>query len=168
MADVLAPHFASIYLRAAKPFLSLAHRGAEMKPPAAAIILVAGLSTMAQAAETGTLTLACKGMTALGDANPDPVSMGLIVNFTTGTVQGFGNPGLLDYPVKITGINDVTVAFGGGSERQLTSDHVSITGSIDRVTGDVEATKIMANAKTGNVYASLTYSLKCRPTQRMF
>ena len=94
---------------------------------------------MAQAAETGTLTLACKGATALGDANPNPVSMGLIVNFTTGTVQGFGNPGLLDYPVKITGINDVTVAFGG-SERQPTSDVSSITGSIDRVTGDVEAT----------------------------
>jgi hypothetical protein len=35
------------------------------------------------------------------DAKREPVSMGIIVNFTTRTVQGFGAPGLLDYPVKV-------------------------------------------------------------------
>jgi len=123
---------------------------------------------MAQAAETGTLTLACKGTTVAGyeGANPDPISMGLIVNFTIGTIQGFGTPGLLDVTVKITGINDVTVAFGG-SDRVSGSDW-SIMGSIDRVTGDVEATQTSTNPTTGKTFSSTGYSLKCRPTQRMF
>lgn len=133
------------------------------------MILVAGLSTMAQAAETGTLALACKGTTVAGyeGANSEPISMGLIVNFTTGTVQGFGTPGLLDVPVKITGINDVTVAFGG-SGRVFGSGDWSIIGSIDRVTGDVEATQTSTDAKTGKMISSTGYSLKCRPTQRLF
>ena len=42
--------------------------------PAAAIILVVGLSTAAQAVETGTLTLACKGTTVTGEGAPDPLS----------------------------------------------------------------------------------------------
>src|SRR5215813_8450320 len=136
--------------------------------PVAAMILAAGLSTMAQAAETGTLTLACKGTTVAGyeGANPDPISMGLIVNFTIGTIQGFGTPGLLDVTVKITGINDVTVAFGG-SDRVSGSDW-SIMGSIDRVTGDVKATQTSTNPTTRKTFSSTGYSLKCRPTQRMF
>ena len=49
---------------------------------AAAIILVVGLSTAAQAVETGTLTLACKGTYVLAGQEPEQLSMGLIVNFT--------------------------------------------------------------------------------------
>src|SRR5690242_2558318 len=102
-----------------------------------AMLLVAGLSMMAQAAETWTLTLACKGTTVAGyeRANPQPISMGVIVNFGSGAVQGFGTPGLLDVPVKITGVNEVTIAFGG-SGRPLGSEW-TISGSIDRVTGEV-------------------------------
>jgi hypothetical protein len=133
--------------------------------PAAAMILGAGLSTMAQAAETGTLTLACKGTTVAGyeGANPDPISMGLIVSFTAGTVQGFGTPGFVDFPAKIAGINDVTVAFGGSG--QLYGSDWSISGRIDRVTGDVEATLFMTLAKTGKMISSTRYLLKCRPTR---
>ena len=43
----------------------------------------------------------------------------------------------------------------------------SITGSIDRVTGDVEATDMLSNTKTGNVMSSKSYALKCTPAQRM-
>jgi hypothetical protein len=50
------------------------------------------------------------------DAKPEPISMGIIVNFVARTVQGFGSPSFMDYPVKITGINDVTVEFGGSQE----------------------------------------------------
>jgi hypothetical protein len=73
----------------------------------------AGL-TMAHAADA-TLTLACQGTTTSGleDAKPKPISMGIIVNFTNRTVQGFGTPGILDYPIKITAWNDVTVVFAG-------------------------------------------------------
>jgi hypothetical protein len=135
---------------------------------AAAMILVAGLSTTAQAVETGTLTLACKGTTVAPNngGQPDPVSMGLIVSFNAGTVQGFGDPGLIDVPIKITGINEVTVSFGG-SARVANSDW-NMSGSIDRVTGEVEATQNLTDATTGKSYSRTGYSLKCRPTQRMF
>jgi hypothetical protein len=74
----------------------------------------------------------------------------------------------MDYPVKITGWNDVTVAFGGSEEELAKSSRDSIFGSIDRVTGDVEATQLATDIKTGKTIASTNYALKCRPAQRMF
>jgi hypothetical protein len=90
--------------------------------------------------------------------------MGIIVNFTKRTVQGFGYPGLLDFPVNITAWNDVTVAFAGSDKFSRSS----IMGSIDRVTGDVEAAYSSTAAKTGEIVMSTSYSPKCRPAQRMF
>jgi hypothetical protein len=146
--------------------------GGNMKSTAA-MILVACLSTTAQAVETGTLTLACKGTTVSGipDAKPEPFSMSLIVNSTAGTVQGFGVPGLRDPPVRITGINEVTVAFGGSTAASAPVPGLSnwsLNGTIDRVTGEVEASEMATDAKTGNRIYLTSYSLKCRPTQRMF
>jgi hypothetical protein len=133
--------------------------------------VLTGLSTMAQAAETGTLTLACKGTTVGGyeGAKPDPLSMGLIFNFTAGTVRGFDAPGglLAELPVKITGINEVTVAFGG-NDTPLVGQQRSMSGTIDRVTGEVEATETLMDTKAGKTFSSTSYSLKCRPAQRMF
>ena len=91
-----------------------------------------------------TLTLACQGtttVTTMEGAKPEPVSMGLIVNFTNNTVHGFGHPGWSDPPVKITVVTEVLVAFGG-SESSLGSKG-SISGSADRITGDVEATYML-------------------------
>jgi hypothetical protein len=50
--------------------------------------MVAGPSMTAQADPT--LTLACQGTTTvrMEDAKPEPISMGIIVNFTNRTVQG--------------------------------------------------------------------------------
>jgi len=130
--------------------------------------MVACLSATAQAADS-TLTLACQGTTTdttKEDAKPEPVSMGIIVNFAARTVQGFGAPGILDYPIKITAWNDVTVAFLGSLD--LKGSRSSTRGSIDRVTGDVEATSMVTDPKTGKIVASTSYALKCRPTQRMF
>jgi hypothetical protein len=114
---------------------------------------------LAQATEpTGTLTLACQGTTKLGE-KLEPISMGIIVDFAARTVHGFGYPGLsgrFDFPVKITGMNEVTVAFHGSNQTG-----VSITGSIDRVTGDAEA-------RTQTPDLILRYALQCKPTQRMF
>jgi hypothetical protein len=96
--------------------------------------------SIAQAADT-TLTLACQGTTTSGleDAKPEPVSMGIIVNFTNRTVQGFDQIGffgeLINYPVKITAWNDVTVVFKGSANFANSTD--SIMGHINRVTGDV-------------------------------
>jgi len=125
-----------------------------MKPICGVIALLV-LVTGSEAAETGTLTLACKGTTVAGydGATPDPFSMSLMINFSTGTVQGFGTPGWGDIPAKVTGINEVLIAFGG-SGRVVSSDW-SISGTVDRVTGDVEATHYLTNTQTGKVYSTL-------------
>jgi hypothetical protein len=123
---------------------------------------------LAQAAEpTGTLTLACEGTTTdtVGpDAKPEPISMGVVVNFTTRTVQGFGS-GLLDYPVEITAVNEVIIAFGGASKPNNVGQHSIISGAVDLVTGELGVTSSFLGT-TGLV--STSYSLKCKPTQRMF
>jgi hypothetical protein len=93
--------------------------------------------------------------------------MGIIVNFTKKTVHGFDNPGMTDFPVNITAVNEVSIAFGGSVSLGSIIE-TNIMGSIDRVTGDVEATSRSSNTKTGKLVTSMSYSLKCRPAQRMF
>jgi hypothetical protein len=87
--------------------------------------------------------------------------MGIIVNFMDRTVQGFGS-----YPVKITVWNDVNVEFNGTNGHKLALRRT--IGIMDRVTGDVDATSTMTNTKTDRIVSSLSYALKCKPTQRMF
>ena len=90
--------------------------------------------------------------------------MGVVVNFTTRTVQGFGS-GLLDYPVEITAVNEVIIAFGGASKPNNVGQHSIISGAVDLVTGELGATSSVWGT-TGAV--STSYSLQCKPTQRMF
>jgi hypothetical protein len=119
------------------------------------------------------------GMSRHGDRNNDgrgketrAVSIGIIVNFTNRTVQGFGNPDPRygeDFPVKITGANEVTISFQG--ERSDGPNAVinrRIDGSIDRVTGAVDAYSTSMNLKAAKIVHSTRYALKCRPAQRMF
>jgi hypothetical protein len=44
----------------------------------------------------------------------------------------------------------------------------NLSGTIYRVTGDVDAEETMTDAKTGKMSGPTTYSLKCLPTQRLF
>jgi len=122
-------------------------------------VLILGLSfTTGAQAQPDTLTLACKGTlttTSQSDTKPATISMGLIIDFTSKTVQGFG-----DIPVKITEVTDVSVWFFG----QQNPSAPSINGGIDRVTGDVEATYVMHEP----INFSAIYTLQCRPAQRMF
>jgi len=103
-------------------------RSTLMKAP----ILLAFLG-LAAAEPTGTLTLACQG-TATQDAEPDakePISMGIVLNFTTRTVQGFPHIG----GAEITKIDDghiVFVARYHGSKE--VHDEWGFVGTIDRVT----------------------------------
>ena len=90
--------------------------------------------------------------------------MGIVVNFTTRTVQGFGSD-LLNYPVEITAVNEVIIAFGGASKPNNVGQHSIISGAVDLVTGELGAT-LSFWATTGSV--STSYSLKCKPTQRVF
>jgi hypothetical protein len=119
---------------------------------------------LAQAAEPATLTLTCKGTATIRadyplQSKPQPLSMDLIVNFTTRTVVGTARqrPYVFDDQLQITEWNDVTVIFRGFS--QFLGKNIS--GSMDRMTGDVG---MLATSKT----EAIDYSLKCTPTQRMF
>ena len=95
------------------------------------LLALAGLSiSTAQAAE-GVLTLACHGTVETTYKTPEPISMSIIIDFTARTVTGFTG----DFPVAITALNEVAVTFGGSS----TNGAFTVSGSIDRVTGNVEA-----------------------------
>jgi len=136
-----------------------------MKTTAAALLVVTSMT--AQAAEPETLTLACNG-TVTDDDKPEPVSMGIVVDFANRTVQDFLTPGdglAVYYPVNITGWDDVTVSFRGSGSDKIGSS--SIRGTMDRVTGDVSAL-LLLSSDTNKLISALKYGLKCTPAQRKF
>jgi hypothetical protein len=110
--------------------------------------------------------LACKGTVTIkgspiGDYDPDTVSMGLIVNFTTRTVQGTSRWGnLFDDQLQIIDWNEWTIVFNGFSIFLGKNIH----GSMDRVTGDLN----MISTAEGQGFVHDVYSLKCRPKERSF
>src|SRR5262249_34713657 len=107
----------------------------------------------AQAVEPETLTLACQGTATFGsEEKPEPISMGIIVNFMKRTVHGFVDPFLGEQLVNITGITETSVSFGGGQEGPYST--TSVVGSLDRVTGDVRATYMSSDKKTGKTVTS--------------
>ena len=130
-------------------------------------------------------SISCQGTVTdniKADAKPEPISMGIIVDFAARTVVGFGDPEALGFPVKITGMNEVTLGFSGSYEVGMLRQYGSfaeINGSIDRVTGDVDASyttwePVFSGEGAGRkvsgktFYSQRAYSLKCRPAQRMF
>ena len=134
-----------------------------MKATAATLLALTGLLIVtAQAAEpTETLMLACRGERIWwGAPNTDPVkeqvSMGIIVNFTAWTVNGLGRDWRDAIPIHT--ITETAITFF--AERQDDPVEASIIGTIDRITGDVDA-GITASGSSGKV--SMLYSLKCNP-----
>ena len=138
-----------------------------MKAP---ILLALAALSSAQAAEptvaepTGTVTLACEGTTSASAPPPpaerQPVSVGIILNFTAknialieGASKGLG----WTYPIKIDKVSELGLSFGSAGENAPEF----MWGSVGRVSGDVE---VYYKRTSGVTY----YSLKCKPTQRMF
>jgi hypothetical protein len=128
-------------------------------------------ASTAQATEpTGTLTLACKGTatdkTHLTEAaNPNLVSMGLILDFTNKTVAGFERvfPSFSARVVKIIIVDDTSIGYNGTD-----GSGGAVFGQVDRITGDVEAAMEFWIHETNKLQWATSYSLKCKPTQRMF
>ena len=126
------------------------------------IAVTAIVPMLAQAASPPpTLTLTCKGTATIRAdvSKPYPLSMDLIVDFTTRTIQGTARqrPYVFDDQLQIAEWNEVTVIFRGFS--QFLDKNIS--GSMDRMTGDVG---MLATSTT----QTIDYSLKCTPAQRMF
>jgi len=137
------------------------------------IVIAAALQVTPTSAAETTLSLSCEGVVTVtdkvtvtdntkmeADAKPEPITANVIVDFTDRTVQGlFYLRSSLDYQVKITAMNKATVTFGGISDRK------TISGKIDRVTGDMSATSVSTEPQ--GLILLKTYALKCRPVQRM-
>jgi hypothetical protein len=120
-------------------------------------LLIGLLIATAQAPEpTGTLTLACNGSEIREDGSKasDQVNIGVILDFQEKSVFGFLNTNLF-----INDISETTISFAGGVEGWL------MNGTLDRVTGMLTAN---ASRVKGKLSASISYDLKCKPTQRMF
>jgi hypothetical protein len=129
-----------------------------MKAPI--LLALAGLSISTAQAADEVLTLACQGTatTKIGATDQptrEPISLGVIVNLTSRTVEGFQ---IYDLPVKVIAANQATIQFEGSETSVVTR---RFSGTIDRVTGEAWATFTMEPA-------TVTFSLKCKPTQRMF
>jgi hypothetical protein len=124
------------------------------------LLVVLSLATSSSQAEE-MLALACRGTITAADKpdnRPYPIGMGVIVNFKDNTVDGFA----FGYPSNIIMANEMTVAFAS-SHRMGGGNITTTTGSINRVTGDVEATHEVRD-QTSNVVLSTAYNLKCRKT----
>jgi len=135
------------------------------------MLLALGISVAHAAEPTGTLTLACQGTTTTKniemqvDEKPEPISMGIIVDFAARTVDGFG------VLVPITDLGDVTVVFYSNDPGDADAHmNTTIFGTIDRMTGEVRAARIWVGLAADNSPIDIwtNFSLKCKPTQRMF
>ena len=82
--------------------------------------------------------------------------MGIIVNFPARTVNGLGSDWRDAIPIHT--ITETAITFF--AERQDDPVEASIIGTIDRITGDVDA-GINTSGSSGKV--SILYLLKCEP-----
>jgi hypothetical protein len=126
------------------------------------------LVSTAQAADT-TLTLACEGTkteTFYGRSERRNVSLSIIINFAARTVTGFREEERL-VELTIDDISETTISFAGSNSAAMVS--YNMNGTIDRVTGTVEA-GLTSFPEEGHGLKTWTtsYALKCKPAQRMF
>ena len=114
-----------------------------------------GMDAKADDSAAAALTLACKGTVADKinlDAKPEPISMAITVNFTARSVTGFAGA---NFPVAITSMDDVRILFRGLNSNP--ASFAAVYGSIDRLTGAVEAT----TDGLPTLHSLTRYSLKC-------
>jgi hypothetical protein len=122
-----------------------------MKAPMLLALAALSISTAQAAEPTGTLTLACNGTGT--EEKPEPISMGVIVNLTTGIVQGFS------VLARVTAVDDTVITFNR-------SNSPFLDGRIDRVTGLLQAGYLVMSGD--KVTIAQNYSLECSPAQRKF
>jgi hypothetical protein len=131
------------------------------------------LSMTAQAAEpTGTLMLACEGTVARGKPSPgntypefgkpEPMSTSILLNFTTrkAEIADFISGG----PINIMFSSETHIFFGTYDEKG--NPNGGFAAKINRVTGEMDASDTVIDGN--GLYSTTRYTLKCKPTQRMF
>jgi hypothetical protein len=143
-----------------------ARGGDAMRKALLAATAVLALASPAAHAETNeTLTLVCQGTSysRIGGKNQpmlERAPFGLVLNLTSKTAEGFP---VEDLPVKIDA-SQATIQFGG-AENWGSEFRRRFWGTIDRVTGETQATFEIG---TSTDQSTENFSLKCKPAQRMF
>jgi hypothetical protein len=131
---------------------------------ASLLLALAGLSiSTTEAAEpTGTVALACNGTKTddIPDAKSEPISISIIIDFKARTIEGD-----LASVMTITDVTETNITFKGSEVNGKVYSY-QIGGTINRVTGAMEA--VQASVLRERWSWTTNYSLKCKPTQRMF
>ena len=93
---------------------------------------------------------------------PNPISIGVIVNLTEGTVTGLDD----EPPLKIQNVTGTAITFGMNWSSNDGQTVKGTLGKLDRLTGDMEVTRNFTQDahKSTSVWS---WSLKCKPAQRM-
>jgi len=110
------------------------------------------------------LTLGCSGTALNGHTNTNITDLSIVVDFDRHTVSGFFwvDPNGVHTPIPITTIDADSTDFHGINKSDFVTS--SITGSIDRFTGTVQAsgTTLLQNGNRSVAF----YNLQCKPTKR--
>jgi hypothetical protein len=124
----------------------------------ARILLAAAATMLALPAHADDILLSCRGTLqnkfSLQSGPPKPVSKGVIVDLKERTIKGFGDP------IAVYRMGDTEIAF----QRSIPVEpggHILTGGHLDRVTGDMQ---VSVSAPWGVE----EWTLKCRPTQKLF
>jgi hypothetical protein len=106
------------------------------------------------------LTLSCNGtMKAEDQEKPHPITkMGLVVNFDAGVVTGFTG-----ITARLEEVNANSVSFKGTNLNPSGAEW-SVHGTIDRITGSLDAALTWFNPKTNKLLMRMNYELTCKPT----
>ena len=119
-----------------------------------------------EAQSTLPLALGCSGTALNGHTNTNITDLSIIVDFDRHTVSGFFwvDPNGVPTPIPITTIDADSIDFHGIDKSDLVIS--SITGSIDRITGTVQAsgTTLLQNGNKSVAF----YNLQCKPTKPLF
>jgi hypothetical protein len=112
------------------------------------------------------LTLECSGTALNGHTHTNITDLSIVVDFDRHTVSGFFwvDPNGVPTPIPITTIDADSIDFHGIDKSDLVIS--SITGSIDRITGTVQASATTL-LQHGNKSVAF-YNLQCKPTKPLF
>jgi hypothetical protein len=138
--------------------------------------LLLALSVVVRPAQAASLTLGCSGTLTTTQVPKDKVAsdpekenvvdMSVVVNFDERTVSGFWTEmnGLHNaLPITAIDANGVTFKGSKGSQNNI---QFSIEGTIDRITGKIDATETWL-WRTGSL-SLMNYDLRCKHTKPLF
>jgi hypothetical protein len=135
------------------------------------LTIVSGL-LLASPVQAASLTLGCSGtlttmhVSQVGVASDtgkeNIVDFSVVIDFDQRTVSGFGGGG----PLPITAVDVNSVTFAGSQKGAAVDQHIG--GSVDRITGKIDATERQYFATLDDAREILEWDLRCRPTRRLF